>query len=78
MRGFYESQGLLNAMEEKDLRLSERTRIDKIRNIGVYLCGFLSSASFRLRERRWGGLAAALFWRLSLRKEDHQRIAFTK
>ena len=29
MRGFYESQGLLNVMKKEDLIVGERTRIDK-------------------------------------------------
>ena len=78
MRGFYESQGLFNGMKEGDLHVFWKDSDgQKIRH-EAYLCGFLGSTSFRLREWCWGGLAAALFWRLSLRKEDHQRIVFTE
>ena len=42
----------------------------------TYLCGFLSSPRLALGEgRRRGSLS--LLGRLSLRKEDHQRIMFT-
>ena len=42
----------------------------------TYLCGFLAGASLPLRE---GGCRRLFpFGRLSLRKEDHQRILFTR
>jgi len=43
---------------------------------GMYLCGFLRGSRLALRERRRRGFLS-LFGRLSLRKEDHQRIVFT-
>jgi len=43
----------------------------------TYLRSFLSSTRLRLREGGRRGLLAC-FGRLSLRKEDHQRIMFTK
>ena len=43
----------------------------------THLRGLLGGTGLTLRERRRGGFLA-LLGRLSLRKGDHQRIAFTK
>ena len=43
----------------------------------TYLCCLLCRAGLRLGERRRCGLFSG-FWRLSLRKEEYQRIVFTQ
>lgn len=45
---------------------------------GTYLSGLLGSTGLPLGEGRRSGLAARLFGRLSLRKEENQRNRFTK
>lgn len=75
MRGFYRGDGSSassynrcpNSVDMKRLRDS----------IVTYLGGLLGSAGLPLREGRRCGFTA-LFGRLSLRKEEHQRILFTK
>ena len=46
-------------------------------DLEVYLCSLLRGPRLALGERRRRGFLA-LLGRLSLRKEDHQRIIFTK
>ena len=75
MRGFWSGDG----SSASSSRLKKRgDRYDEIGNHDcTYLGSLLRSAGLPLREGRRRGFTA-LFGRLSLRKEEHQRIVFTR
>ena len=78
MRGFYALKA--NDQYRRDSRvllILRETEIGRQTEGATHLRGLLGSPRLTLGERRRSGFFA-LLRRLSLRKEDHQRIVFTK
>ena len=74
MRGFCRREG--SSLDSSCIfRYRKKRRV--VLALKTYLCSLLCRAGLRLGERRRCGLLSG-FWRLSLRKEEYQRIVFTK